>query len=98
MREAAHIGQLAPGSDDRIALVAAPNLNYARERRGVFVINRRSGDVQRFNLGGDSADSVAWLNEQELLVVVSDPSTGAIPRHRELRRLILADGSLEKFP
>jgi hypothetical protein len=97
-REAAAVGDMAVASQgQRIAFIAAATLNYNREHREIFVLDRTSGNVQRLSLGGDDAHSVAWLSDDELLVVVSEHSA-AMPRHRQVRRLYLADGSLASFP
>ena len=99
VREAAAIGDLAVAADGRrIALLAAPTLDYAHEQRQVFVLDLQTANVQRFRLDGATAHSVAWRSPDELLVVVSDPDTPALPRYRELRRLALGDGSLLPFP
>jgi Tol biopolymer transport system component len=97
--EAASVTDLAPAADgDRIAVIAAAQLSYGGERREVFVIDRNTGHAQNFNLGGKNGHSLAWLDANTLLVVVSDPTFPIVPPHRELVRLSLGDGSLQPFP
>jgi Tol biopolymer transport system component len=99
VREAASVTDLAPAADgDRIAVIAAAQLSYGGERREVFVIDRNTGHAQNFNLGGKNGHSLAWLDANTLLVVVSDPTFPIVPPHRELVRLSLGDGSLQPFP
>jgi Tol biopolymer transport system component len=99
IREAAAIADLAvaPGGE-RLAVVAVAELGLAAPRREVFVIDRRSGQAARHNLSGHDAHGVAWLDEQSLLVVASDPTYEVVPEHRELRKLLLGDGSLVEYP
>lgn len=97
--EAAAVVDLAPAADnERVAVIAAAKLDYGGERREVFVIDRNSGEAQNFNLGGKNGHSLAWLGDDALLVVVSDPTFPVVPPHRELMRLSLQDGSLQPFP
>jgi hypothetical protein len=99
VREAAGISDLAVAPDGgRVAVVAEPSLDYGRHRGEVFVIEPSSGDAQRFNLSGDDARSVAWLDGDSLLVVVADSTFPVLPEHRTLRRLRFSDGSLLPFP
>lgn len=99
VREAAAIGRVAVAPDGRrVAFVAAATLDYGHERRAVFVANRESMEVARFDLDGGYAHDVAWLDDSALLVVWSNPITPAQPVRRELRRLVLADGALSAFP
>lgn len=97
--EAAAVIDLAPAADGkRVAVIAAAQVNYGGERREVFVIDRDSGEAQNFNLGGKNGHSLAWLDANTLLVIVSDPTFPVIPPRRELMRLSLEDGSLQPFP
>lgn len=98
-REAAMIGALVsdPGGD-RLAFTAIPHVDPAEPRHEVFLLDRGTATVQRFDLQGKNAESIAWRNPGELLVVVSDPPLRALPRWRELRRLNLSDGALLPFP
>jgi Tol biopolymer transport system component len=99
VREAAAITSLAPDPDGRrIAFVAAADLNYGSERRELFVIDLPSAAVQRFNLETRYGHDVAWLDQDSLLVVVSDPVTATVPSRRELHRLVLPEGRLAPFP
>jgi len=99
VREAASVTDLAPAADgERVAVIAAAQLSYGDERREVFVIERNSGRAQNFNLGSKNGHSVAWLDANALLVVVSDPTFPVVPPYRELMRLSLEDGSLHPFP
>jgi len=97
--EAAAIVDLAVSADGaKIAIIAAATLEFAAERREVFVIDRATAQSNRFNLGGRNAHSLAWLGSDALLVVVSDPTFRVVPPERELRKLTLADGALAEFP
>jgi Tol biopolymer transport system component len=99
VQEAASVIDLAPAADGaRVAVIAAAQLSYGGERREVFVIDRNSGRAQNFNLGGKNGHSLAWLDANALLVVVSDPTFPVVPSYRELVRLSLEDGSLQPFP
>ncbi len=99
VREAAGISDLAVAPDgSRVAIVAEPSLEYGRHRGEVFVIEPSSGDVQRFNLSGNDARSVAWLDGDSLLVVTADSTFPVLPEHRTLQRLRFSDGSLLPFP
>jgi len=82
----------------RLAFVAAAEQDYGRERREVFLMDIQSSSVERFNLESRTGRDVAWLDEGSLVVIVSDPVTPAVPRRRELARLVLPDGQLERFP
>lgn len=97
--EAAAIADLAVSADgERLAIVAAPTVDFGAERREVFVIDRATARSDRFNLGGRNAHGLAWLGADALLVVVSDPTYRIVPAERELRKLALTDGSLAEFP
>jgi hypothetical protein len=99
VREAAAITSLAPDPDgQRIAFLAAPDLNYGNEHRELFIIDLPSAAVQRFNLETRYGHDVAWLDQNSLVVVVSDPVTAAAPSRRELHRLTLPEGRLTPFP
>jgi aminopeptidase len=99
VREAAAVIDLAPAADgERVAVIAAAELSYGGERREVFIIDRKSGRAQNFNLGSKNGHSLAWLDADALLVVVSDPTFPVVPPYRELMRLSLADGALQSFP
>jgi hypothetical protein len=99
VREAAGIADVAVTADgNRVALVAQAEVADPLDRAEVFVIDRRSPDVRRFNLGGRTAFSAAWLDDASLAVVVADPTYPSLPVHKEVRTLRLSDGSLEAFP
>jgi hypothetical protein len=99
VREAARIGDLAVAADgNRVALVAQAEVDDPFARSEVFLIDRRSSDVRRFNLSGWTAFSAAWLDEASLIVVVADPAYPSLPTNKELRTLRLSDGSLEPYP
>jgi hypothetical protein len=99
VREAAMIGAVTGDREGgRVAFTAIPYLDATEARYEVFVLDRGTAEVQRFDLDGSNAESIAWRNSEELLVVVSNPSIRALPRARELRRLSLSDGSLTPFP
>jgi tricorn protease-like protein len=99
VREAATISDVGVAPDGaRIALVARAEIDDPLDRSEVIVIDRASANVRRFNLGGRTAFSVAWLDDASLVVVVADPTYPSLPVHKELRTLRLADGSLDAFP
>jgi hypothetical protein len=84
-REAAAMPALAVAPDgQRLAVIAAPTVDFAGERREVFIIDRSTGHSDVFNLGGRNAHDVAWLGGDALLVVVSDPTYRTVPAQREL--------------
>lgn len=96
VREAALITDLAVAPDGaRVAFVAQADIDDPLDRAEVFVIDRQGGETRRFNLGGRTAFSAAWLDEESLAVVVADPSYPSLPIQKELRRLRLGDGSVE---
>ena len=99
VHEAAEISDLAVAADgNRVALVAQAEIDDALDRSEVFVIDRRSASVRRFDLSGKTAFSAAWRDDASLVVVVADPTYPSLPVHRELRTLRLSDGSLEAYP
>lgn len=99
VREAAGINDLAVSPDgDRIAIVAQADIDDPLDRSEVFVADRRSSDVRRFNLSGRTAFSAAWRDDDALVVVIGDPTYPSLPIYKELRTLRLSDGSLEPFP
>ena len=99
VREAAGIADVAVAADgNRVALVAQAEVDDPLDRSEVFVVDRRSPDVRRFNLGGRTAFSAAWLADGSLVVVVADLTYPSLPVYKELRTLRLSDGSLEAFP
>jgi len=96
VREAAVVRDLAVAADgNRVAFIAQAEIDDPLDRTEVFVLDRRSGDVRRFNLSGWSAFSVAWLDDTSLAVVVADQSYLSVPVDKQLRTLRLSDGSLE---
>jgi hypothetical protein len=96
VREAATIADLAVADDgNRIAFVAQADIDDPLDHAEVFVAERQTSDVQRFNIGGRTAYSVAWRDAESLAVVVADPSYPSLPVHKEVRTLRLGDGSLE---
>jgi dipeptidyl aminopeptidase/acylaminoacyl peptidase len=98
VREAATIADLAVADDgNRIAIVAQADIDDPMDRTEVFIADRRSSQVQRFNLGGRAAYSVAWRGEDALAVVVADTTYPSLPVDKQLRTLRLSDGSLEPF-
>jgi hypothetical protein len=99
VREAAAVTGLAVSPNgQQIAIVATAALSFGQERREVFVIDRQTGSAARHNLSGHDAHSVAWLDDQSLVVVASDPTYDVVPEYRELRKLRLPDGALADFP
>ena len=54
--------------------------------------------MRRFDLGGWTAFSTTWLDDESLLVIVADPAYPSLPWHKELRTLRLNDGSLAAYP
>lgn len=99
VREAAAVGELAVSPNgQQIAIVATAALSFGQERREVFVIDRATGKAARHNLSGHDAHSIAWLDDQSLVVVASDPTYDVVPEYRELRKLRLPDGALENYP
>jgi hypothetical protein len=99
VREAAAIRDIAVSPDGkRIAFVAQAKLDFGIDRFEAFVIDRGDDrEVRRYNLGGNNGHSVAWLDDENLLVIVSDPTYPTVPSKRELRRLQLADSSLHEL-
>jgi hypothetical protein len=98
VREAAGLMDMAVAPDGgRIALVAQPTLDDAHARHELYVFDRTSSTARRFTLDGHTAWSVAWLDDESLLVVVSSTANPALPIATELRRLRLSDGTLEPF-
>jgi Tol biopolymer transport system component len=96
VREAATVADLEVAPDgERIAFVAQAEVGDPLDRAEVFVIDRKSGDVHRFNVSGWTAFDTAWLDDGSLAVVVADPTYPSLPVHKELRTLRLSDGSLE---
>ena len=99
VREAASISEVAAAQDGtRLAVVAAPTIDYGAEHRDVYVVQRTSAKIQRIRLNDADVHRLAWLDDDTLLVIVSDPATPAVPAHRELRGLSLTDEALHAFP
>jgi len=82
---------------NQIALVAQAEVDDPLDRSEVFVIDRRNGNVRRFNLNGWTAFSTAWLDDASLVVVAADVSAPTLPIDKVLRRLQLSDGGLETY-
>ena len=96
VREAAAIADLSIAPDgNRVALVAQGEINDPLARAEVFIVDRVGGAPRHFDLGGQTAFSVAWKDDDSLAVIVADPSHPSLPIHKELRTLQLATGSLQ---
>ncbi len=99
VKEAASIPDLAAARDGtRIAFTAAPTIDYGAEHHEVFVVEHTTNKVQRIRLADADVQGLAWLDDETVVVVASDPTTPALPAHRELRRLSLSDESSRPFP
>ena len=100
IREAAAIRNFALSPDGgRLAVVALAQPSPAPQRFELFVIDRSApGEVQRYNLSGNDCYDAAWLDDENLLVIVADVGYPAVPEARELRKLRLSDSSLLEFP
>ncbi len=100
IREAAAIRDFAVSPDGaRLAVVAQEQARPGLERFELFVFDRGAVQaVQRFNLSGNDCHSAAWLDDDHLLVIVSDVTYPAVPEARALRKLRLSDSSLLEFP
>ncbi|MDX2166543.1 MAG: M1 family aminopeptidase [Deltaproteobacteria bacterium] len=97
VHEAARIADLAVAADGhRVALVAQADLDDTYDRAEIFVVD--GSDFRRYDLGGTrGAQSVAWLDENSLLLVTRDARDPALPRDTALQKLSLGDGSLADF-
>lgn len=97
VHEAARIADLAVAADGRrVALVAQGDLDDTYDRAEIYVVD--GSDYRRYDLGGQrGALSVAWLDEDTLLLVTRDARDPALPRDTALQRLRLDSGELEDF-
>lgn len=99
VREAAAIHDLAVSADgQRIAITAVPTLDDPNARADVFIVDLQSTAARRLSIEGRSAERLAWLSPEELIVVAAEREVRALPRRRELQRLTLSDGSSRPFP
>jgi hypothetical protein len=99
VHEAAAINDVAVAADgSRVAIVAQAEVDAPLERTEIFLIDPSNAGARRFDLGGWTAFSAAWLSDQSLVVVVADPTYPSLPTHKELRTLQLSDGSLSSYP
>lgn len=99
VREAAVIHDLAVAPDgQRVALTAVGDFDDPHARADVYVVDLQSGAARRLPIDGGSAERLAWLTPDELLVVTAEREVQALPRRRDLRRLSVSDGSSRAFP
>jgi Tol biopolymer transport system component len=99
VRDAATIHDVAVAADgQRLALTAVPTIDDLSARADVFIVDLPSGAARRLPIEGQSAECVAWLTPDELLVVTAERDVRALPRRRQLQRLTVADGSARPFP
>jgi Tol biopolymer transport system component len=99
VREAAAIHDLAIAADgQRVALTAVPTIDDPNARADVFVVDLASGAARRLPIEGQSAERLSWLAPDELLVVSAESEVRALPRRRQLQRLMVSDGSSHPFP
>jgi hypothetical protein len=99
VREAAAIHDVAVAADgQRVALTAVPALDDLSARADVFIVDLPSGAARRLPIEDYSAERLAWLTPEELLVVTAERDVHALPRRRQLQRLTVGDGSARPFP
>jgi hypothetical protein len=99
VHEAAGMGDPAVAKDGaRIAIVAQAEVNDPTDRAEVFVVDRATAGARRYDLGGWTAYSVVWLDDESLLVVAADPTYASLPVRKELRSLRLSDGAMAPYP
>jgi hypothetical protein len=99
VHEAAAINDVAVAADgSRVAIVAQAEVDAPLERSEIFLIDPSNAGARRFDLGGWTAFSAAWLSDQSLVVVVADPTYPSLPTQKELRTLQLSDGALSAYP
>jgi hypothetical protein len=100
MQEAAGVRDLALSPDGtRIALAAAPQLDYRREHHEVFLIDRADpARAQQFSVGGYSVVDLSWRDGESLFVVVTDSTYSIMPARRDIKILMLDDGSILPLP
>jgi hypothetical protein len=99
---AARISDLAlSGNSDRLAFTAVPELDYPFNRHRLYVQPLAGGEVQTFDLGGEDAEQVTWMDADTLLVVTRELPAGdpwILPATRAVRRVRLSTGAVEDLP
>lgn len=99
VREAAAVRALAVSPNgQQIAVLVVPALADGAEPWEIVVMTPESGAVQRWPLEGRRGHGLTWLDDSDLLVIVSEGRYPVVPGSRELRRLGVADGVLSAFP
>jgi hypothetical protein len=95
---AAAIGTMALSPDgERLAFTAVPALEYPLNRHRLYVQPIRGGMVQTFELDGYDAGAVAWVGNDDVLVVtraMSGDNPWFLPALRKVQRAQLGDGTV----
>jgi Tol biopolymer transport system component len=98
-RGAAAIADLAVSPDGtQLAFTAVPSLNYPHNRHELYVAQLGDRTVRMIDIPDADLTQVAWVDADSLLVVAEAAATERpwiLPATRVLKRVRLADGSVE---
>jgi hypothetical protein len=100
-RGAATISSLALSPQGtHLAITAAPELDYPTNRRELFVLEIGARHARTIDIQDADASEVAWLDDDQLLVVanaVAQDETWTLPTARRLELVRLSDASVADF-
>ena len=95
---AAEIGDLAVSPDGARLAFTAAEFAYPQNRRALYVMQPSERTVRPIALSGIEPGALTWSDADTLLVVttaVSDDAPFTLPQARALKRVRVADGSVE---
>lgn len=96
--EAAWIGDLSISPDGHaVAFPALAGVEDYPGRTRLFIADAASGRLDSIGLGGREPHSVAWIDDETLLVIASDPTDAIFPPQAELFRVDVNNGDVTRF-
>jgi len=102
VRDAAAIGefQLSPDGS-RVALTAAPERDYPKSRRRLYVLDLKSGTPREIDVPEMDVSKLAWADDQTILATgsrVGQERSWILPSSRALLSVSLRDLSVQELP
>jgi hypothetical protein len=98
VREAAAISNLALSADgNRLAVPAAPRLDYPYNRREIVVLDLEKRDARTIPIAGGDVRQIAWQDADTLLAVVAPSNSETpfvLPEERSLVQVNAATGQV----
>jgi hypothetical protein len=85
----------------QLAFTAAPEIAYPANRRRLYIMSLSDHAVRPIDIGGADLSDLTWAGNDAITVVATLTDAGhagVLPAMRSLKRVRLADGSVEDLP